>query len=129
MKIAVASTDFLKVSGHAGQARKWVVFNTVEGAAPVEAQRIDLPPELVFHVFRDSQGPHPLDGVGVLIFQTAGEGFVKRMGKKGIQLAPTSERSVVRAAADFVSGTLKPPRPPGLMSLLCKVRDLFSDHT
>jgi len=129
MKIAIASTDFLKVAGHAGQARKWVVFDTVDGAAPVELKRVELAPEQVFHVFRDSQGPHPLEGVGVMIFQTAGEGFVKRMGKKGIQLAPTRERDVARAAADFVVGTLKPPRPPGLMSLLCKVRDLFSDHT
>jgi predicted Fe-Mo cluster-binding NifX family protein len=128
MKFAVATKDYRKVAGHAGQARRWVVFSSQDGAPPVELERVELAAEMVFHVYREAQGPHPLDGVAALVFQTAGEGFLKRMGKKGIATALTSETNVARAAADFVAGTLKPPHPPGLMSLLCKVRDLFSDH-
>jgi predicted Fe-Mo cluster-binding NifX family protein len=125
MKLAVATNDFRKVAGHAGQVREWVVF---EGAPPVEAARVELTPELVFHQYREAQGPHPLDGADVLIARTAGEGFLKRMDKKGIQVALTSESNIAKAAADFLNGTLKPPRPPGVMSLLCKVRDLFSEY-
>lgn len=128
MKIAVASTNFQKVAGHAGQVRKWVVFQTQEAGPPLEVERVELTAEQVFHVYREAQGPHPLDGVGVLIFQTAGEGFLRRMNKKGVTIAQTSETNVQRAARDYVAGILKPPRPPGLMSLLCKVRDLFSEH-
>lgn len=128
MKIAVASTDFRKVAGHAGQARHWVLFETADGALPVETDRVTLDPKMVFHHYREDMGPHPLDGVQVLIFQTAGEGFVKRMAKKGVQLAMTAETNIQRAAVDFAAGCLKPPRPPGLMSWVCKIHDLFSEH-
>lgn len=128
MKIAVATPDFHKVSGHAGQSRRWILFEVEPGAPAEERQRIELPAEMVFHHYKESQGPHPLDGVDALIFQTAGEGFLKRMGKKGVKVAMTAETDAARAATDFAAGRLKPPRPPGLMSWVCKLHDLFSDH-
>jgi hypothetical protein len=129
MQIAVATNDSgTKVGGHAGQSRHWLLFDAAEGAKPVRLGPLLLDPKMVFHHYKDEQGPHPLAGAGVLIFQTAGEGFLKRMAKKGVVTAMTSESNPDRAAADYVAGCLKPPRPPGLMSWVCKVRDLFSEH-
>lgn len=129
MKIAVATNETgTKVGGHAGQTRYWLLFEAAEGSAPQKLSAITLDPKMVFHHYREEQGPHPLDGVNVLIFQTAGEGFLKRMGKKGVVTAMTAETKPDRAAADYVAGSLKPPRSPGLMSWVCKVRDLFSEH-
>jgi len=129
MKLAVAvSADFRKVSGHAGQNRRWLLFEAESGGKADLLEQITLDPKMVFHHYKEEQGPHPLDGVGLLIFMTAGEGFLKRMGKKGVKTALTSERDPAKAARDYMDGKLKAPRPPGLMSWVCKVRDLFSEH-
>jgi len=129
MKIAVATNETgAKVGGHAGQSRHWRLFETVDGQPLRQISAVELAPKMVFHHYHEEQGPHPLDGVDVLIFQTAGEGFLKRMGKKGVVTAMTSETKPERAAADYLAGTLKPPHPPGLMSWVCKLHDLFSPH-
>ncbi|HVI50315.1 MAG TPA: hypothetical protein VM661_03805 [Candidatus Sulfotelmatobacter sp.] len=129
MKIAVATNETgSRVGGHAGQSRHWLLFEAAEGEAPHLLGPVELAPKMVFHHYHEEQGPHPLDGVSVLIFQTAGEGFLKRMGKKGVATAMTAETQPQRAAADYVAGCLKPPRPPGLMAWVCKVHDLFSPH-
>jgi len=126
MKIAVASNDFIKVARHAGQARKWLVFEVPEGQTPVEVDRLELAPDQVFH--HHKQGTNPLDGVSVLIAASAGEGFLRRMGKRGIEAVLTGEADARKAAADYLAGTLAPPRPPGVMGWICQLRDLFSKH-
>ena len=37
MNIAVSTQDFRTISGHAGQARRWLVFAAKEGNEPVVA--------------------------------------------------------------------------------------------
>lgn len=129
MKIAVATNESgSKVGGHAGQSRHWLLFEAETGQPLRSLGSVELAPKMVFHHYHEEQGPHPLDGVSVLIFQTAGEGFLKRMAKKGVATAMTAETKPDRAAADYVAGCLKPPRPPGMMAWVCKVRDLFSEH-
>lgn len=129
MKIAVATNEAgSRVGGHAGQSRHWLLFETTEGGKPLRLGPVVLDPRTVFHHYRDEQGPHPLAEASVLIFQTAGEGFLRRMAKKGVVTAPTAERDPDRAVADYLAGCLKPPRPPGLMAWVCKMRDLFSQH-
>lgn len=127
MKIAVSSQDYRKVSGHAGQARRWLVFETDAKNGPVAAEQLELPPALVFHRFQ-GPGPHPLDAASVLITRFAGDGFVVKMRKRGIEVVQTRETDARNAAADYLAGTLAPPPSRRLMSLVCKVRDAFSHH-
>jgi len=91
MKIAVSSQDFRKVSGHAGQARRWLVMAAEDGSDPVVAEQLELPPALVFHHFKGS-GVHPLDAASVLITRFAGDGFVTKMRKRGIEVRQTRDR-------------------------------------
>lgn len=127
LKIAVSSQDYRKVTGHAGQAQRWLVFEAGPQGDPVLAERLELPPALVFHRFR-GPGPHPLDSAAVLITRFAGEGFLGKMRKRGIDVRQTRETDPRKAAADYLAGTLAPPPSRRLMSLVCKVRDAFSEH-
>ncbi|MBF0166937.1 MAG: hypothetical protein HQL45_04840 [Alphaproteobacteria bacterium] len=128
MQIAVASGDFKSVSGHAGQVRRWLIFEGEMGQPASMSERLELESGQVFHHHKDKDGPHPLDAAQVLISRSAGEGFLRRMAKRGIDVRLTSERNAKKAADDFLAGCLKPAHPPGLMSLFCKLRDLFSQH-
>lgn len=128
MNIAVSTQDFRTISGHAGQARRWLVFAAEEGNQPVVAENLELPPNLVFHHFKGS-GSHPLDAVSVLITRFAGEGFVIKMAKRGIEVRQTRETDARKAVTDYLAGCLAPPPSRRLMSLFCKVRDAFSSHT
>lgn len=128
MRIAVSSNDFKSVSGHAGQARRWLIFEGEKGAAAREVERIELLAENVFHHHKDANGPHPLEKMQALITRSAGEGFLRRMAKKQIDARLTAERNAAKAANDYLMDCLKPPHPPGMMSLFCKLRDLFSEH-
>lgn len=127
MKIAVCSQDYRKVSGHAGQAQRWLVFEETSPGEVSPSERIDLPPPLVFHRFR-GPGKHPLDGVAVIITRFAGESFAAKMSKRGIDVRQTRETDARKAAMDYLKGTLAPPASRRLMSLVCKVRDAFSEH-
>lgn len=128
MKIAVSSQDYRKVSGHAGQVRRWLVFEAEAKTRPVTPEQLELPPALVFHRFQ-GPGPHPLDAASVLITRFAGDGFVVKMRKRGIEVRQTRETDARKAVGDYLAGTLAPPPSRRLISLVCKVRDAFSHHT
>jgi predicted Fe-Mo cluster-binding NifX family protein len=128
MRIAVSSNDFKTVCGHAGQTRHWLIFEGERGGVATEVERLELEPGNVFHHHKDANGPHPLETATALISRSAGEGFLRRMAKKGIDAKLTSERNAIKAVNDYLAGKLKPPPAPGLMSLFCKLRDLFSEH-
>lgn len=127
VKIVVSSQDFRTISGHPGHARRWLVFETDETGAPVLREQLELPPPLIFHRFK-GPGPHPLDGAAILITRFSGEGFLSKMRKRGTEVLQTRERDARKAVADYIAGTLAPPPSRRLMSLVCKVRDAFSEH-
>jgi predicted Fe-Mo cluster-binding NifX family protein len=110
MRIAITSQNFRTVTGHAGKARRFLVFDCKDANSMVETQRLDLPLEMAFHGF-DDRFPHPLDGVDILISGGAGEGFVQRMLRRGIQVVATGETDPLTAVRAFLAGTLKPPGP------------------
>ncbi|RAU22220.1 hypothetical protein CU669_08805 [Paramagnetospirillum kuznetsovii] len=128
MKIAVAvSNDFRKVTGHAGRARKWLVFEADGAAIAPAPARVELEAEQVFHHF-DDKGPHPLDGIVAVIAISAGDGFVKHMAKRGVEVAQTAETNPAKAAADYLAQCLAAPKPRPIGALICKTLDLFSKH-
>lgn len=126
MKIAVATEEFARIAGHAGQARDWVVFEALEGQPTREVYRIRLQPHEVFH--RHKGGAHPLDDVQAMIAASAGDGFLNRMRKRGVQAMLTAEEDVAAAVSAFLAGRLRAPNPPGFRGLVCKLRDRFSPH-
>lgn len=127
MRIAVATSDFTKVAGHAGRARKWLVYEVAEGGDIGVPERVELAHDDVFHYAEDGKA-HLLDGVDAVVAQSAGDGFLKNMEKRGIRPVLTAEADPVKAVKDLLAETLVPPKARPIGSLICKTIDLFSKH-
>lgn len=131
MKIAIATDDFEKVSGHAGQSTRWLLYDCVpggKGAGDIGVpSRVELQKSQVFHHWDDS-GPHPLDGTEVIIARSAGDGFLRRMQKRGVNVLLTSEALADGALLKVLSGEALPDARWDASLLLCRLRDLFSKH-
>ena len=107
IRIAVASRDGKTVAGHIGKCPDWIVFEVsqdAENSAPVvhELERVSLPRELVFHHYKDDQ-PHPLGTCSVVIGASAGESFVSRMARRGMDAVLTAETDAAAAALDYAA--------------------------
>jgi predicted Fe-Mo cluster-binding NifX family protein len=130
MKIAIATKDFLEVSGHAGQARNWLLYDLSEHHSSQllpAPQRIELAKDEVLHVFQDDR-PHPLDGVDIVVAASAGDGFIRHLRKRGAQVLLTGETDPTVALTRILAGeALSDPRFD-ITTTLCKLRDLFSRH-
>ena len=106
MRIAVSSQNFRTVTGHAGRARRFLVFEA-DGEAPLrEVERLDLDATMAIHGY-DHQAAHPLDGMNVLITGGAGEGFVRHLAARGVQVVATDESIPELAVAAFLAGRVK----------------------
>lgn len=130
MKIAIATKDFVEVSGHAGQARQWLLYDLTEHHSAKllpEPQRIELAKDEVLHVFQDDR-PHPLDGVDLVICASAGDGFVRHMRKRRADVLQTGEPDPLTALTHVLAGEALPDTRFDITTALCKVRDLFSRH-
>jgi len=105
MRIAVTSQNFRTVTGHAGRARRFIVFEALDGEMPREVERLDLDAEMAIHGF-DHHTRHPLDTMHVLITGGAGEGFVRNLAARGVQVVATPESDPVLAVDAFLAGRL-----------------------
>lgn len=110
MKIAISSQNFRTVTGHAGRARRFLVYNVGTDSTVIEATRLDLPIYMSMHDF-DDRRPHPLDEAKILITGGAGDGFVHRMMRRGIRVVTTAETDPETAVHAFLAGCLKRPSP------------------
>lgn len=125
MKIAIATNDYTHVAGHAGQARHWLLYDSASDAP--EPVRVQLDKAQVFHHW-ESDAPHPLDGIAAIVAGSAGDGFLRRMEKRGVQVLLTGEREASRALTAVLNGEVLPAPGFDPSLLLCKLRDLFSKH-
>jgi len=130
MKIAIATSNFTAVSGHAGKTRQWLVYD-LTGYHPNETlpapQRITLEKHQVLHTFADA-GPHPLDGVDSVLAASAGEGFIRHMKKRGSKVLVTGGTDPTMAIACILAGEALPGQRFDITTIFCKVRDLLSRH-
>ena len=130
MKIAIATKDYTGVSGHAGQTRQWLLYDLSQHhsnqllPAP---RRIDLDKEQLLHVFEDD-GPHPLDGIDLVVCASAGDGFIRHMKKRGAEVLLTGESDPALAITCILAGESLPDPRFDITTTLCKIRDLFSRH-
>ncbi|BAL23115.1 NifB/NifX family molybdenum-iron cluster-binding protein [Azoarcus sp. KH32C] len=127
MKIAIATDDFAQVSGHAGQARQWLLYDCQPGGSVPAAQRVELERRQVFHHW-ESEAQHPLDAVEIIVARSAGDGFLRRMQKRGVNVLLTSETDADQALHKVLAGEALPDPRWDVSLLLCKLRDLFSRH-
>ena len=107
MKIAVSSQNFRTVTAHAGKARRFIVFDLATPCTPRDVERLDLPRELALHEYRGLD--HPLFAMDAVITGGAGDGFVRRLGARGIEVVLTGETDPLQAVHDYVAGIVKPP--------------------
>lgn len=111
MRIAVTSQNFRSITGHAGKARRFIVFDTA-GGEPREVERLDLPMELSIHEYHGDDHPLFALGLAALVTQGAGQGFVQRMARHGIRVHATSETDPLTAVARILAGEPLPEAPP-----------------
>lgn len=130
MKIAIATKEFTTVSGHAGQTRQWLLYDLSSHRAnqllPAPS-RIDLDKAQVLHTFADD-GPHPLDGVDLVVCASAGDGFVRHMKQRGAEVLVTGETDPAIAITRILAGEALPDPRFDITTSLCKLRDLFSRY-
>ena len=114
MKVAAVSEDFLTLSGKAGKARRFLVYEAERNRTPLLERKYELPAHVpAFHdLHEDHHSPHPLDGM-LLLTADAGEGFRERLQRRGITVVITSERDPEQAIRKMFDGTLPeiPPTP------------------
>jgi len=106
MRIAVSSQNFKTVTGHAGKSRRFLIFDGTLRDAPVLVGRLDLPKEMAFHGF--AGGPHPLDGMDVILTGSAGEGFIRNLSSRGVKVLVTGETDPQDAVLGFLQGRIRP---------------------
>lgn len=130
MKIAVPTKDWATVSGHAGQSTCWLVYDLADHQAGEKLPaptRVELTKEQLPHYFKDD-GPHPLDGVEIMLAGSAGDGFIRHMKKRGADVLLTGETDPVTAINRLIAGEALPEQRFDITTTLCRLRDLFSRH-
>lgn len=130
MKIAIPTRDWNTVSGHAGKAEHWLLYDLKPNARTMplpEPTHIELPKNLVLHYFKDD-GPHPLDGVDIIVAGSAGDGFLRHMKKRGSDVILTGETNPAEALRRILAGEPLPDQRFDITTTLCKLRDYFSQH-
>ena len=111
MKIAVTSQNFRTVTGHAGMARRFLVYRAAPGTAPELVDRLELPPEMAFHGY--TGGSHPIHEADVLLTASAGDGLVAMMASRGVRVVRTGQQDPARAVEDVLLGQVTPPGDDG----------------
>ncbi len=128
MHIAIAvSEDLSHVSGHAGQARHWLLYDCQPGLPLPAPRHVELTREQLPHHFKDD-GPHPLHGTEIVVAGSAGDGFIRHMAKWGAQVLLTGEAEPATALQKILQGEALPDPRFDITTTLCKLRDLFSRH-
>jgi len=110
MNIAVTSQNFRTITGHAGKARRFLVYTSPAEGEWVETDRVDLPKEMAMHGF--GGGSHPVDAFDVLITAGCGDGFIRKMEIRGVTVLTTSESDPLKAVETYASGQPLPEAKP-----------------
>ncbi len=106
MRIAVTSQNFISVTGHAGRAHRFMLFESHGVEPALEVARLDLDKSMAIHSF-DSRTAHTLDRVDILITGGAGAGFVRLLAARGVLVVATDEINPLQAVEAFLSGHTK----------------------
>ena len=95
MIVAVTSQNFRTVTGHAGKTRRFLLYRLDENNQWQEIDRLDLPKEMSMHEF--GTGAHPIDVANILITESCGDGFIRKMQARDIKVIITEESDPLTA--------------------------------
>lgn len=110
MRIGVTSQNFRTITGHAGKARRFLIYDAQPGEPITEVGRLDLPKEMSLHEYRGDD--HPIFALDAVVTAGCGEGFARRLQQHGVRLVTTAESSPVNAVNAIVRGEALPPAEP-----------------
>ncbi len=110
MRIAVSCQNGRSINAHPGKTRRFLVFEAGDGRTPAIVDRIELTRDQTLHEMKGAT-EHPLFTVDAVISGSAGEGFTRRLGNRGIRVATTSETDPEQAVRMLLDGTLPPAAP------------------
>jgi predicted Fe-Mo cluster-binding NifX family protein len=113
MRIAVTSQNFKTITGHAGKARRFLVYNVDDTGTAQELERLDLPPELSIHEYHAADHPLFKFNIQALVTKSAGQGLVQRMTQRDIVVHVTDESDPVVAVVQVATGQPLAPSKPG----------------
>jgi predicted Fe-Mo cluster-binding NifX family protein len=103
MKIGITSQNFRTITGHAGRARRFIIFDVSPDGRVSQPEKYDLPKEMCMHEHpRDAA--HPIDGLDVLITGSCGDGFSRKLAARGINVVTTGETEPMTAVTALLSG-------------------------
>jgi predicted Fe-Mo cluster-binding NifX family protein len=122
MIIAVTSQNFRSITGHAGKARRFIIYNATNADEVIEIDRLELPIEMLLHTHNDSH--HPIDIADTLITSDCNKFFIEKMARRKIKVLKTSEKDPLQAVLLFVNGD-KLPRPEPISRPKVKSQSLY----
>jgi hypothetical protein len=96
MRIGVTSQNFRTVTGHAGESRRFVVFESTVAGSLVEVERLDLPKSMAMHAYLGDI--HPLFGLDMLVTAECDPMFRRRLARHGVCVVTTDHSDPQRAA-------------------------------
>jgi predicted Fe-Mo cluster-binding NifX family protein len=102
MRIALASQNRRSLTAHAGKCRHFFLVDTT---TPGMAQSLELSPAQVLHVW-PGEGPHPLEGIELLVAASIGSGVVEKLSRRGIRALATPERELSRIVEKLLDNSL-----------------------
>ncbi len=111
MKIGVTSQNLRTITGHAGSARRFMIFEVSSEDGVQQTGKLDLPKEMSIHEYC-SDAPHPIDGLDVLITGSCGDGFLRKLAARGVRVVVTGETDPLTAVTAVSSGAALPPPLP-----------------
>lgn len=110
MKIGITSQNFRTITGHAGKARRFMVFSCNENGEWEKNAPIEIPKEMSMHEFKGTD--HPIDELDVLITASCGDGFQRKMIERGVHVIQTGETDPIVSVEKYITGlVLKPALP------------------
>jgi len=119
MNIAVCSQNRKTVTGHAGQCRRFRIFE-IESGRLVEKDLIELPLEGTLRASA-AEASHPLFEMDVLISAGMGEGLARRLKAQNVQPFITDLTDPLEAVNAYLANAFNqdPPEEEAYSHSLC----------
>ena len=116
MKIAVSSQNKSNVTGHAGKASRFWIYNVDANTKEIlSKEMVELKREDILHMrFHESTDPyasHPVFDTDIVITGGAGQGFVAKMARANVPVAITPEQDPDEAVKKLMNNSLETVAP------------------